>query len=72
LKEHVKGLVGTGISVYTAFFAFGAVRTFPQLALHPVLWAIPLTVGLAIIVYHHRRLSKPMRQAPVNQASGTT
>jgi hypothetical protein len=60
-------LVGTGISVYTAFFAFGAVRTFPQLALHPVLWAIPLTVGLVIILYHHRRLSKVMQPIPVGR-----
>ena len=26
IKEHIKCLVGAGISVYTAFFAFGAVR----------------------------------------------
>lgn len=52
LKEHIKALVGAGISVYTAFFAFGAVRTFPELALHPGLWAIPLSVGLALIIYH--------------------
>jgi hypothetical protein len=55
LKEHLKALVGAGISVYTAFFAFGAVRTFPELALHPGLWAIPLVVGLAIII--HQRLA---------------
>jgi hypothetical protein len=61
LKEHIKALVGAGISVYTAFFAFGAVRTFPALALHPILWAIPLTVGLTIILYHHRRLSQSAR-----------
>ena len=54
LKEHIKALIGAGISVYTAFFAFGAVRTFPALALHPGLWAIPLTVGLALIIYHRR------------------
>jgi hypothetical protein len=54
LLEHIKALVGAGISVYTAFFAFGAVRTFPELALHPGLWAIPLSVGLALIIYHQR------------------
>lgn len=51
-KEHLKALVGAGISVYTAFFAFGSVRLIPALALNPVLWAVPLTVGLAIIIYH--------------------
>ena len=55
LKEHLKALVGAGISVYTAFLAFGAVRTVPELALHPGLWAIPLVVGLAIII--HQRLA---------------
>ena len=39
-KEHLKALVGAGISVYTAFMAFGSVRILPQLALHPVMWAI--------------------------------
>jgi hypothetical protein len=59
LKEHIKSLVGAGISVYTAFFAFGAVRTFPALALHPILWAIPLTVGVILILYHQRKVSRP-------------
>jgi hypothetical protein len=57
IKEHLKGLVGAGISVYTAFFAFGAVRLMPELALNPGLWAIPLVVGLSIILYHWRDLT---------------
>jgi hypothetical protein len=61
LKEHIKGLVGAGISVYTAFMAFGAVRTFPALALHPVLWAVPLTGGLSLILYHHYRIDRESR-----------
>ena len=58
LLEHIKAIVGTGISVYTAFFAFGAVRFIPELALAPVLWAIPLVVGLALIFYHRWQVSK--------------
>ena len=58
LKEHIKALVGAGISVYTAFFAFGAVRVAPFLALNPALWAIPLTVGLALILWHRRRVDR--------------
>ena len=58
LKEHIKALVGTGISVYTAFFAFGAVRTVPTLALHPALWSIPLIVGLALIIHHQRKVGR--------------
>lgn len=52
--EHIKGLVGAGISVYTAFFAFGAVRFFPHLALYPGYWSIPLVVGLGLILWHWR------------------
>jgi hypothetical protein len=63
LKEHIKGLVGAGISVYTAFFAFGAVRTFPALALHPGLWAIPLMVGLALIIFHRRAVDRSSHSA---------
>jgi hypothetical protein len=56
LKEHVKAIIGAGISVYTAFFAFGAVRIMPEMALHPGLWSIPLTIGLGIILYHHNKI----------------
>ncbi|MEM8772472.1 MAG: hypothetical protein AAGD92_12545 [Pseudomonadota bacterium] len=52
--EHIKAIVGAGISVYTAFLAFGAVRLAPQLALAPGLWAAPMIVGLSLIFYHRR------------------
>ncbi len=58
MREHVKGLIGTGISVYTAFLAFGAVRFVPELALHPGLWSIPLVTGLATILWHWARLNR--------------
>jgi hypothetical protein len=64
LREHVKGLVGTGISVYTAFLAFGAVRFVPELALHPGLWAIPLVVGLALILWHWNALNRAHGRRP--------
>lgn len=54
--EHVKAIVGAGISVYTAFMAFGFVRLMPQNALDPRMWAIPLVIGLAIIIYHQGRI----------------
>jgi hypothetical protein len=60
LKEHIKALVGAGISVYTAFMAFGSVRLMPSLALNPMMWAIPLSVGLTIIIVQR---SKVERQA---------
>jgi hypothetical protein len=62
LKEHVKALVGAGISVYTAFLAFGSVRVFPELALHPVMWAIPLSVGMTIIIWHRLAIDRAARQ----------
>lgn len=58
IKEHIKCLVGAGISVYTAFFAFGAVRLLPELALQPGLWAVPLIVGLTLIIYHQRKVTR--------------
>lgn len=70
LMEHVKAIVGAGISVYTAFFAFGAVRLMPSMALNPGLWAIPLVTGLAIILYHHRQIRLSLR-ARASQTAGT-
>lgn len=63
LLEHIKAIVGTGISVYTAFFAFGAVRFVPSLALTPALWSVPLVVGLALILYHQRQVRRRLRPA---------
>ena len=56
LKEHLKALVGSGISVYTAFMAFGSIRILPALALNPLMWAIPLTTGVSIIIWHWWKL----------------
>lgn len=69
--EHIKGLVGAGISVYTAFFAFGAVRYFPDLALYPGYWAIPLVVGLALILWHWRIVIKRAAGSPVQQQAAS-
>jgi hypothetical protein len=61
IKEHIKSLVGAGISVYTAFFAFGAVRLVPELALTPALWSVPLITGLTLIIYHQRAVTMRFR-----------
>ncbi len=66
LKEHVKALVGAGISAYTAFLAFGMVRLSPEHALNPIVWSIPLIVGLSIIVWHHRRIDGAARSPAPN------
>ncbi len=64
--EHVKSGVGAGISVYTAFMAFGFVRLNPSGALDPRMWAIPLVIGLSIIIYQQTRIRLAQRRsAPV-------
>lgn len=61
-KEHLKALVGGGISVYTAFMAFGSVRILPELALNPIMWAIPLTIGVSIIIFQWAKLDGYLRR----------
>lgn len=58
LVQHTRGLVGAGISVYTAFLAFGAVNLLPELAFNPVLWATPCTLGVAYLLYHQWRIAR--------------
>lgn len=58
LIQHTRGLVGAGISVYTAFLAFGAVNLLPAAAFNPILWATPTTIGVAYLLYHQWRITK--------------
>ena len=64
LLEHIKALVGAGISVYTAFFAFGAVRFLPEAALTPALWSAPLITGVALILFHQRKVLRGPARRP--------
>ena len=56
LVQHTRGLVGAGISVYTAFFAFGAVNLMPHLAFNPILWSTPCTLGVGLLLYHQFKI----------------
>jgi hypothetical protein len=56
--EHVKALIGAGISAYTAFLAFGLVRLMPEEVFSPVLWSLPLIIGLSIIIWHTVRFMR--------------
>jgi hypothetical protein len=38
--------------------AFGSVRIFPEMALNPFMWAIPLVVGVALIIWHRRAVDR--------------
>jgi hypothetical protein len=42
--------------------AFGSVRILPELALHPLMWAVPLAVGLVSIIWHRLAIDRAARQ----------
>lgn len=71
LVQHTRGLVGAGISVYTAFFAFGAVNLLPAIALHPALWATPCTLGVTLLLYHQGRIVLQRRRLAARVPGGT-
>lgn len=56
LVQHFRTGIGAGISVYTAFLAFGAVNWFPALAFNPVLWTIPTVLGVGYMIRHQWRV----------------
>jgi hypothetical protein len=49
------------------------VRTVPELALHPGLWAIPLVVGLAIIIHQRLAVARmPAARRPARAADAAS
>ncbi|MEO1221443.1 MAG: hypothetical protein AAFY42_08845 [Pseudomonadota bacterium] len=48
--EHFRALVGMGISAYTAFMSVGLIRYIPEHVFNPLVWALPSTVGVALII----------------------
>ncbi len=65
VHQHFRALIGAGISVYTAFLAFGAVQLMPSNAFNPTMWSIPTIVGLSIVGYHEAKaaMAKQKRAA---------
>lgn len=63
LIQHTRGLVGAGISVYTAFLAFGAVNLLPDYAFSPIVWATPTVLGVSLLLYHQLRIEKQRRRS---------
>ncbi|OYY89553.1 MAG: hypothetical protein B7Y45_11955 [Sphingomonas sp. 28-66-16] len=51
VAEHFRSLLGMGISAYTAFLSVGLIRLVPDHVFNPVIWAIPSTVGVGLILY---------------------
>ncbi len=76
LPEHLKAMVATGISAYTAFLSVGLIEMFPQHAFNPAIWIIPTIVGVTIIIVQLRRIGAlgPRRQAggPASSASSAS
>ncbi len=62
LIQHTRGLVGAGISVYTAFLAFGAVNLLPAYAFNPVVWATPTVLGVSLLLYHQFKIEAQRRR----------
>ncbi len=69
LIQHTRGAVGAGISVYTAFLAFGAVNLLPAYAFNPVLWATPTVLGVSLLLYHQAKITRQRRRIAA-RASG--
>jgi len=61
LIQHTRGLVGAGISVYTAFLAFGAVNLLPAYAFNPAVWATPTVLGVSLLLYHQAKVFNQRR-----------
>lgn len=62
LPEHLKAMVATGISAYTAFLSVGLIEMFPAHAFNPAVWAAPGTIGMMLII-HYLRQVRPRRAA---------
>lgn len=56
VEQHMKSSVGAGTAVYTAFISVGLVRWVPQQAFNPLIWGLPVIIGVGLIVFHMRRL----------------
>jgi hypothetical protein len=59
LMQHMQASLGAGISVYTAFLAFGAVRLMPSQAFDPTLWALPSVFGVGLMIFYRLKYTKP-------------
>ena len=63
LVQHFRCGIGAGISVYTAFLAFGAVNWFPALAFNPILWAVPTVLGVAYMIQQQWKIFRQRQRA---------
>lgn len=69
LIQHTRGAVGAGISVYTAFLAFGAVNLLPAYAFNPIVWATPTVLGVTLLLYHQAKILTQRRRIAARQTA---
>ena len=77
LPEHLKAMVATGISAYTAFLSVGLIEMFPEHAFNPAIWVLPTIVGVGIIIVQLRRVGGLGRRSqpgepPVSRSSASS
>ena len=64
IPEHFKAMVATGIAAYTAFLSVGLIEMFPTHAFNPLIWAIPTSFGMAIIIHYLRQYRPAAKSQP--------
>lgn len=63
VSEHFRALIGMGISAYTAFMSVGLIRWVPEQVFNPLIWALPSTIGVALIIgFTLKAKRKPARR----------
>jgi hypothetical protein len=56
--EHLKAMLGAGISAYTAFLSVGLLRIMPEHVFNPIVWSIPSVIGVMLIIHNLRMINQ--------------
>jgi len=69
--EHFRALIGMGISAYTAFMSVGLIRYIPEHVFNPLVWALPSTVGVALIIGFSLQAKRKVKPERASKAQPT-
>jgi hypothetical protein len=69
VREHLKAMIATGISAYTAFLSVGLIELVPEHAFNPIMWVLPSVVGTGLLVHFLRRYPKAPHAAGATRTS---
>jgi hypothetical protein len=58
--EHLKAMLGAGISAYTAFLSVGLLRIVPEHVFNPLVWSLPSIIGVMLLIHNLRMLKRRM------------